>query len=365
MIVLVAICLITTTGIADSYKVIQITDNDYPDAGIEIYGSRLAWQAHPKKSSESEIFYYDGKNTIQLTNNNTYECMPSISSGGIVWQAYRSDKGSDVFFYDFNKIKRLTNDVKDDFRITIFNNKVVWCKSRRLEGQIMLYDGNDSTEINDAHGIFPRISSGGIMYSDILEDHLYLYDWNNIIDLGNSEVEYTQGPHNQQISGDKVVWRKYIRGCHEVFLYDISTGITKQITDGETNHPGAWTYDPSVSGNYVAWRNTKGNVNYLRLYDGERISTIVSARYMDEPYFGDGFLVWAMTDSAEDIEIYKNVRVFIGMEIFVYDLKSKEITRITNDDYSDKYPIASGGYIAWQKYDGNDYEIYLAWRREN
>ena len=351
----------TSVASADEYKITQITDNDYPDAGVEMYNSKLVWQAEPLDSPEPEIFYYDGKKTIQLTNDGDYKCTPSISSGGIAWQAYRPNGGSDVFFYDFNNIRRLTDDAKDDFRVAICGNNVVWCKEMKLDGQIMLYNGKDITAINGAYTVFPRISSSGIMYSNIFDGHIYFYDWNEIINLGNVSIECGYNAHNQQINEDKLAWRRHINGYHEVFLYDILTGVITQITKGETNSKeSGWTCHPSVSGNYIAWRNKKNDVDYLRLYDGGQVSTITSAHEMSNPYFGDGFLVWSMRDNDESIKLSKGMKIFTGMEIFIYDLDSKETIQITNDNHADYHPVASGKYIGWQKYDGNDYEIYLA-----
>ena len=337
---------------ADGYKITQITNNDYPDAGVEIYNSKIAWQSHPGGLPNPEIFYYDGEDTIRLTYNDTYDCTPSISSGGIVWQGYRSDRGSDIFFYDFNSVKRLTDDIKNDFRVNIYDDKVVWSKERGLDGEIMVYEEGDVKKIDGAYGIFPRVSSSGIMYSDILNDQLYFYNWDSIIGLGDSDVEYTQHAHNQQIGGTGLVWRRHVNGYHEVFLYSISTGTVTKITNKEANPASrSRSYKPSIRGRHIAWINREEELYFLRLYDGNQVSTITSAGLISEPYFGDGFLVWAMTDSD---------KIFSGTETFVYDLKSKEITQITNDNQPDYYPIASGTYIAWQKYDGNDWEIYLA-----
>jgi len=349
----------TSPAFTVDYEITQITNNDYHDVDVEIYGSKLAWLAYPEDSEYTEIFYYDGKKMVRLTENNTYECPPSISSGGIAWQAYRKDVGTDVFLYDYSNINQLTNDKKHDFRVTIYNNKVVWCKQRKADGQIMIYDGDKIIPIKDAYAIFPRVSSGGIMYSDILTEHLYVYNWNNIIDLGESDVEYTAFAHNQQINGNKVVWRKYIDGFHEVFLFDILTGTIKQVTKMEKN-PTQWSYAPVVNGQYIAWKNKVDNMDYLRLYDGREVLTIASGFKISEPCFGDGFLVWAMSDSEQYIKLSKNVNIYIDMEVFTYKIKSKEIIQITNDNYSDTYPVASDEYIAWQKYDDNDFEIYLA-----
>lgn len=338
----------------DKYSIVQITDNDYPDVGVEIYGSKLAWQAVPEGSSDTEIYYYDGKYAHRLTFNDTYDCTPAISSGGITWQSYRTGGGSDVFFFDFNAIKRITDDAADDYRPAIYDDKVVWCKHERVDGQIMMYEKGEVTSIEGTHAVFPRISSSGIMYSNVRDNHLYIYDWSNIIDLGDIGIEYTQNAHNQQINGDKIVWRKYIDGYHEVFLHDISDGITRQVTDKEINperevNPKTGDYcQVSVRGNYITWRSYQDEINYLRLYDDGQILTIASAPKMDNPFFGEGFLVWAMGKDSVD------------MEVFVYSLTSKEITRITNNSFPDRYPIASNEYIAWQKNDRGNYEIYLA-----
>ncbi len=336
----------TMTG--DNYKIIQITDNIYPDTGVEIHGSRLAWQALPNNSEDTEIFYYDGEKIHRLTDNTAYECTPSISSGGVAWQAHRSDGGSDVFFYNFDKIKRLTNDTTDDYRITVYGDKLAWCKHKKIEGQVMLYDGKKVHPIKHASAIFPRISAEGIMYSSLRDNHLYLYDWEGSIDLGNVSFEDTKAAHNQQMKGDRLAWIKRVNGYKEVFLYNISEGMSRQITNREADSETRISL-PSVNGDFAAWTNRTKDKSRLRLYNGNDVLTVVTARVIDEAYFGEGFLVWAMGKTEEN------------MDIFLYDLTSNEIKQITHDNFNDRHPIASTRYVAWQRFDGNDYEIHMAY----
>ena len=338
--------LLAQDAFADEYKITRITDNDYPDAAVEICGSKLAWQARPDNSKDTEIFYFDGLNTFKLTDNNNYECTPSISSGGITWQMHRIGRGSDIFFFDFedNRIKRLTNDKRDDYRPAVYGDKVVWCRSGPIEGCITVYDGRKSRIVKGAYGIFPRVSSEGVLYSDILKDRLYFYNWKDIIDLGDCDIEYTQAPHNQQINEGKITWRKKINDFHEVFIYDVASGVTSRITEGESAQSHQ-ICPPAVCRGYAAWVNLKDGKKYLRLYDGKKTLTLASAIYIDEPYFGDGLLVWAMGNVNEHIEI------------FIYNLSSHRMTRVTKDRFPDRYPIASGKHIAWQKEHSDYYKM--------
>jgi beta propeller repeat protein len=74
----------------DGSQVVQLTDTAYLNP--QISGNNVVWQAN------GEIYRYDGRDIIQVTNNDVVDILPQISGNNIVWTA--SD-GNDTEIYTF------------------------------------------------------------------------------------------------------------------------------------------------------------------------------------------------------------------------------------------------------------------------
>jgi hypothetical protein len=349
--VMTVLALVDRFAFAYEWSIVRLTNNNYGDYGVRIYQDKLTWQGYPQQD-ESEIFYYDGETVHQLTETSTYEFFPEISSGGIVWAGNISswDGIGDVYFYDYNTITTIATNCVRKLDVDIFEDKIVW--SDADTGQLMLYQGGNISPINGAIGWRPRMSSGGILYTfgDDYSPHLYLYDWNNIIDLGETtDQDANNDQPSQQINGNRVTWFKAVGEYrdNEVMLYDIPSEKMTQLTDGNIQY--GQPQQPYVSGNYVAWHD-HGNVGIvpLNLYDGQQIITVAESDFISvSTFFGDGFLVWAMRYNGQP-------------DLFIYDLSSQERIQLTNDVFEEGGIVAYGNYVAYLSHDGDDSDIYLA-----
>jgi hypothetical protein len=349
----ISFCLLGKHVSAMDWTIQQITNNSYGEYGVRIYENKLVWQGYPEQD-ESEIFYFDGTTVHQLTDTATYEFFPEISSGGIVWAGNIPTWNGvgDVYFYDYNTITVLASNCVRKLDVDIFEDKIVWSDANT--GQLMLYQGGNISPIEGAFGWRPRMSSGGILYTygDNNSPHLYLYDWDIIIDLGETtDSDADSNQPSQQINENRVTWFKNVGGYanNEVMLYDIPSKTLTQITNGNTHY--GQPMQPYVSGDYVAWYDL-GNtgINPLNLYDGQQILTIAESDWMSvSTYFGDVFLAWSMRYNGQP-------------DFFVYDLVSQEIIQITNDIFEESGFVADGVYVAYLSHDGNDSDIYLARR---
>jgi hypothetical protein len=341
----------------DGWEIIRITNTSYNEYGVRIYENKLVWQGYPNSGS-SEIFYYDGTDVHQLTSNNgTYNMFPKISSRGIVWAGnlptFDSTAG-DVCFYDFatGNTTILVNDCINKTGVDIYGDKIVW--SNHADQQIILDDSNSITPIAGAYGLSPRISSGGVIFTNgpYNHNHLNLYDWHSVIDLGETTDSDAQ-QHNptQMINGDKVAWFKNMGPyeANEVMVRDIPSGVNTQITNGNIQY--GQPCQPVVNSQYVAWWDPgTAGPKILKLYDGQQILTIATSDWISNPYFGDGYLAWSM---------WKNGKP----DLFVYYLDSKQIEQLTNDSFEESGIVASGKYLAYLSHMGGfpgQSEVYLA-----
>jgi LPXTG-site transpeptidase (sortase) family protein len=199
----------------------------------------------------------------------------------------------------------------------------------------------------------------------------------------NTNNHYTPKP---RISGDYLVWQGY-DGDPEIFLYQISTKTTTQITNNTVND-----LSPEIYGDYIVWQSFFSGDGEIMLY---QISTATTTR-LTNIYQSDSYpkiyanhIVWYRTpygskeshimdyqiDTGITIEIpdsaygrypetdgnyivwYTNASSSTR-EIFYYDIASQLTTQITFNTTSDIQPRISAGNITWQGNDGDD-EIYL------
>ncbi|MEL6908804.1 MAG: cadherin domain-containing protein [Cyanobacteria bacterium J06598_4] len=110
----------------DGTTTVQITDNDFNDrlnpnstetssgalgsTAVDGSGDNLVWSSYV--DDNWEIFYYDGNETIQLTDNDVDDLNPQISGNKVVWNT--DGDSSDIFLYDPD-IESNPTTLTDDF----------------------------------------------------------------------------------------------------------------------------------------------------------------------------------------------------------------------------------------------------------
>ena len=105
------------------YTIIQLTDNNANSLLPLIDGNNIVWQSG--EDSESEIFLYNGTETIQLTNNDVEERFVQIDGNNVVWQKEEGEE-REIFFYNGVQTIQLTNnDIFDGFP-QIDKDNIVW-----------------------------------------------------------------------------------------------------------------------------------------------------------------------------------------------------------------------------------------------
>ena len=118
----------------DGSQTLQITDNDFNDrltpnststsstanssAALDGSGDNLVWSSYV--NDNWEIFYYDGTETIQVTDNDIDDLDPKISGDKIVWST--RGETSDVFLYEPD-IDPVVTIFEDDFEPGIDNSQ--------------------------------------------------------------------------------------------------------------------------------------------------------------------------------------------------------------------------------------------------
>ncbi|MEK6714494.1 MAG: alpha/beta fold hydrolase [Candidatus Omnitrophota bacterium] len=102
----------------DGSQIKQLTNNSYPDEYPKIHNGQIIWL------SGGRVLFYDGVQTIQLTG--TYGNKdPQIYGGQVVWRGW-DGHDYEIYLYDGKQIIQLTNNNYNDYDPQIHNGQVVW-----------------------------------------------------------------------------------------------------------------------------------------------------------------------------------------------------------------------------------------------
>jgi hypothetical protein len=155
----------------------QLTDNNLQEFGLQISGNNLVWTAVSdiidyddgqsgytlyEGNDTAEIYFYDGINITQLTDNNVKDHSPQISGKNIVWQQGDGNE-AEIFAFNGSRVIQVTDNNVPDENPQISGNNIVW--QRTINGS----SDFPSTEIFTTN----------IASTDIDEDEAYLYRFRN------------------------------------------------------------------------------------------------------------------------------------------------------------------------------------------
>jgi hypothetical protein len=328
-------------ALGQPWTIQQLTNNDYWDLHPVISGPNIVWYMDDGRPvlTGCELFLYNGSTTVQITHNNREDRNYSISERYLVWSADADDtdpfQDEEIFRYDLASgvTEQLTDDDIPDWAPRACGSNVVWFTIEGFDRNVYLYDGSRVSHI--APGIYPTISgsimawsnSFGVWYRDIHTDV-------NILPPGGAGGRY---PY---VNRSKIVWEGWDGWDWEIFLHDIDTGITQQLTDNRVDDRSA-----QVSGSNVVWAS--GNVRALDadiyFYDGVMSRKI--GTHGGDPQIDGSDVVWHASDGG-------------ALQVFYFD--GARTYQITDNGLENSIPSIDNLTIVWQGYDGHDMEIFRA-----
>jgi hypothetical protein len=234
----------------------------------------------------------------------------------------------------------------------ISDQRVMWsgteddAQKNRI-GVIWLYDLSAPSEIirvtDQAQLYSPARISGNLI--GWMNDEVFLYQ----IDTGittqitdNRLVEADLQLHNGQMvwASGRDIEDVYAAG--EIFLYDHATATTRQMTDNDTAD-----FAPQVYDGRVVWVNITPTHGFIRLYDGGIVRVIGDMADLESaPQMNHQWVVWTTyTDDRRDIHLY--------------DLSSREQSIIGTQGHRHRSPSLSENGVVWNAYEGDDTEIFF------
>ena len=245
-----------------------------------------------------------------------------------------------------NKVTRITYHTARDGFPSISGNKIIWERSGVGNMGLYMYDLSTGTEkiirkLAEASAISgDRIAFNTNVYDSVTGGYIGVI---RVYDL-STDNEYTVTPvlsfinkgemRGPRISGDKIVWLEYGDNSIDVFLYDLTLNIKKQLTNDSVDQLG-----PVVSGNKVVWQQSQdGNDWDIYLYDVLTNKEQRIAKGVNPSISGNKI-------------VYEKSIVYGGVSrtgIYLYDLLTNTEHKIwSSEDYSGLRPVISGDLVVW------------------
>ncbi len=327
--------------ITSPYTIHNISANTEDDGitpfmnGID--GDQFVWEGFD--GNDYEIFWYNGTDTIQLTNNYYHDLKPWIHDGQVVWVGNDS---VDYEIYHFNgtHTNQLTDNSVTDHFPQIHNGQAVWL-SYETDEEIYFFNGTDTIHL--ASGIEPQIHNGQVAWRGGEDINAEIYFCPNpsattptIINISSNNF-YDLSP---SLYDGKVAWIGAESGDdYEVFFYDGAT--TTPITSNDYDDLAVRHHDGEI-----VWHGYVGGADSeVFHYNGTDVIQFTDNNLDDrDPYIHEGQVVWISNDG-NDYEVH----VFDGTATI----------QLTNNSYEDWDPRIHNGWVVWEGFDGNDYEIFL------
>jgi hypothetical protein len=340
---------------------------DHHDPAIDTNGN-VVWYGCVD-TNECDIFYFDGSNTKNITDENGLNGMhrsPQINANGdVVWYG-REDENSDfaIYYYDRNAVSITplsdgqdgnSNGINWFPRINA-NGDVVWYGGEDLTSSMVIYHYDSSTKLTtpisegtEGSDLSPQINAGGNVVwhgcVNIEECDIFHYDGSTINNI--TEENELGGVHRSpQIndSGD-VVWS----GCAnteecDIFYYNGST--IKNVT--EENGLNGMHQSPRINANGdVVWQGKSGTNQGVYYYNKENETNPVT--HLSENLSED--------HGRPDINAKGEVVWISTQGVYYYDGSTRIII---NNLLSGACQINDQGNVVWSQGTDTGSEIYYS-----
>ena len=207
-------------------------------------------------------------------------------------------------------------------------------------------------------------------------------------DLGCDETAYVTGSSNQQsvdTNGNVLVYKDDVNENWDIFIYDISSGATTQISSNSSAD-----INPRVSSGNIIWQSLNGEQWVLNIYSlsQQKIKQFTSSSittHQVTPDISSSWVVWA-DERNGDFDIYghdfsqgkalvtgtgdqANPRVagdYVvytsdeggSSDVYLYQLSTEEITQLSSSSAKENAPDTDGKYVVWQTDESGNVDLY-------
>ncbi|AFV25175.1 cell surface protein [Methanolobus psychrophilus R15] len=287
---------------------------------------------------------------VQITTNASHQNNPAIYNDTIVWTDGRN--------------VNITEDVENMSLQDIFDANIGIYMYNLSTGEEMQLSENGSAKMTPAiYGdivIWEDYSNVSLPADEMDTDNITLDDWLQFdvnihmynISSGESGmiVDNPSWQGDPAIYGELVVWHDLRNGNFDIYAYNLSSGEEMQITGNESNQ-----MHPAVYGDRIVWEDLRNGNSDIYMYDlssgeGMRITNNTSDQ-VSPAIYGD-VIVWEDHTNVNLSEDMDNMTpenfTQLDINIHMYNLSTREETRITSNASAQINPAIHGDRIVWE-----------------
>lgn len=251
--VLVFLILISTVASAEQYTKI----GNGSDPAID--DSKVAW------TSNGVIHVYDLTTKKETIVNSSAASHPAISGNKLVWHD-ESSKVPRLTVYDIKTraMSHITKDVDNNSIPAIYGSRIVWS----AESYVYMHDIPTSTQTKIADGNNPDIYANRISYDSYSTKdtpQIYVYDITTKKAIDVSQYGDNMFSH---VYGDKVIWSDFYNRLGNIRMYDIATEQQTEVTTGDEKTGYDTGGSTDISSNKIVYlkHNNLANIDSGDLY---------------------------------------------------------------------------------------------------
>lgn len=355
-----ALLIIAVIFLVYKYTAPNLFDGKVSNQETQTNADYVVWSGGRFPSGNSDIYLYQINNgmTTQVTETIIDEIMPRISGDYVVWES-RLDGDWEIYLYQISKdkITQITDNSTDDVWPEISGDHIVWHGDSGGDSEIYLYQISSATTTqitnNSTDEVYPQISGDYVVWekrfddSSVFDDcdiYLYQISKGTITHISKN----TTYDRELRVNGNIVAWAGIENEKFNIYLYQISSGITKQVTSDLVDYYILYLW---IDGDYILWDDPKNdNVSYVYCISTGTVTEIPNLNLnfaQRHPVSGD-YVVGTNSIDGDS-------------EIYLYQIHNGKMMKITNNKISDSRPQTNGHFIVWLGHPNEDWyiEVYL------
>ena len=285
---------------------------------------------------------------ITDTNDDIYNGPPSLYNGTIAWKAQDHNTlwYGEIFYWDGTTITNVSNnDDYPDGGPSLYDGTIAWAGMTGL----FYWDGTNTTEVPNTTNIDLACPEPVSLYNGTVA-------W--VGRVGNDhDIYYWDGTNSTKVTSESLPWVDSLSlfdgtiawtpgGLYAyIFLWDGTETIKRWNTNGAQH---AVSLSNTGFAHEYHHQYTDKSVIYYWAYPITYPTFTYESEYDNKaPSLYEGTIAWQSWDGHD-------------WEIFYWD--GTNVMQVTDNDVDDTAPSLYNGSIAWQSRNGADYEIFYAVR---
>ena len=264
---------------------------------LEVYQNQIVYK--DDINGNWDIFHYDIDTgvTKQLSTSSASDSNPKFYGNYVVWQSLENGNW-DIFMYDLSlsSLTQVTTLPTNEILPDIYDTTLVWASTSSY-GDWDISTRDLSTGINSKFVAkandqsAPRIHSDYLVYTEGTSPNLNIYLYQ--ISTGTTTQVTSSGRNNApEISESHIVWQSDDASTWDVYAYEISSRTTTTISADTAYNERL----PKIYSNQVVWMDDRNGVFDVFHYDLTTAATTQvtqASSNQDLPAIWDGAIYWS------------------------------------------------------------------------